>query len=152
MKREPEFIWNEQAGIATCVLEDDKGRNHVGVAACHPEDRDMMTDKVGCEIALRRAEIEALRSYIRDDLKPGLAALNQLYYSIKHSKKFTPKSYESIMLYRQIRQKEEDIALVKEMIEERKSELRFYIDAKEHFYQITRKGRELEHVNEADNN
>ena len=143
MKREPEFIWNEQAGIATCVIEDANGRNHVGVAACHPEDRDMMTDKVGCEIALRRAEIEALRSYIRDELKPGLDALNQLYFSIKHSKKFSPKGYETIMLYRQIRQKEEDIALVKSIIRERKSDLKAYIDAKEHFYQITRKGREL---------
>ena len=143
MKREPEFMWNPEAGVATCILEDSEGRNHVGVAACHPEDRDMMTDKVGCEIALKRAEIEALQSYIRDELKPGLAALKQLYFSMKHSRKFNPKGYEAVMLYRQMRQKEEDIEFIKEMIAVRKQELKFYIDSKDIFYQKTRKGREF---------
>ena len=143
MKREPEFMWNPESGVATCVIEDNFGRTHVGVAACHPEDHDMMTDKVGCEIAFMRAEIAALQAYVRDDLKPGLAALKQLYYSMKHSTKFSPKSYEAIMLYRQMRIKEEDIAYMKEIINMRKQALKTYIDRKDEFYIKTRKGREF---------
>ena len=141
MKREPEFYFDENEGISYCVIGTKADDVFVGTAKCHPDDRDFMSEKTGCEIALRRAEIEALRSY-RKELKIGLAALKQLYYSSNHSKNFNPKSYEAKMLFRQINQKVEDIDTVKEIIKERKQELKKLIDDKDTFYQVTRKHRE----------
>lgn len=141
MKREPEFYFDENEGISYCAIGTKADDVFVGTAKCHPDDRDFMSEKTGCEIALRRAEIEALRSY-RNELKIGLAALKQLYYSINHSKNFNPKSYEAKMLFRQINQKVEDIDTVKEIIKERKQELKKLIDDKDTFYRTTRKHRE----------
>ena len=141
MKREPEFYFDENEGISYCAIRTKDGDAFLGTAKCHPDDRDFMSEKTGCEIALRRAEIEALYSY-RKELKNGLAALKQLYYSINHSKNFNSKSYEAKMLFRQINQKTEDIDTIKEIIEERNQELKKLIDDKDTFYQITRKHRE----------
>ena len=141
MRIEPEFYFDENEGISYCAIRTKADDVFVGTAQCHTDDRDFMSEKTGWEIALRRAEIEALRSY-KKELKIGLAALNQLYYSMKHSKNFNSKSYEAKMLFRQINQKTEDIDTIKEIIEERKQELTKLIDYKDTFYQITRKHRE----------
>lgn len=140
MKREPEFYFDENEGVSYCVIKTKTGDVFVGEAKCHPDDRDFMSEKTGCEFALRRAEIEALCSY-KNELKNGLAALNQLYYSMNRSKYFKPKSYEARMLFRQINQKTEDIDTVKEIIKERKQELKKLIDDKDTFYKTTRKHR-----------
>ena len=60
----------------------------------------MLSEKTGNEIAYSRALIEAYNYRRNCIIKPGLKALNQLYYSMKHSKKFNKKSYEMKMLYR----------------------------------------------------
>ena len=98
MKNQPIFEWDEDLGLASCILTD--GENvFYGSAQCHSADSDMMNEKTGCEIAFRRARIESIK-YYRDECKTKLAAVNQLYYSINKSKKFNPKSYESKMLRR----------------------------------------------------
>ena len=61
-------------------------------------DQDMMSEKTGCEIANRRAEIMVLKGYVKNELKPRLRALKQLYYSMNRSKYFNEKSYENKML------------------------------------------------------
>ena len=124
MKATPEFYFDPETRVATCALIEQNGRGYVGMAMCHPEDEDMMSEKTGCEIALRRMEIEALRAYRRDELEPGLKALKQLYYSMKHSGQFNKKSYEAKMLFRQMNQKQEDIDFIKEVIAQRKEELK----------------------------
>jgi queuine/archaeosine tRNA-ribosyltransferase len=86
-----------------------------GSARCHPDDTDMMSEKTGCEIALRRAKINTLKGY-RDELKIALNTLNHLYYSMNKSKRFNEKSYENRMLQRRIRQITFDLATTKEMI------------------------------------
>ena len=89
MRNKPIYRWNDEMGIATCTLIDNmNNKTYIGKAVCHPDDRDFMTDKAGLTIASSRATIKALQSYKNDELKPGLKALNQLYYSIKHSKHF----------------------------------------------------------------
>ena len=77
MKHEPIFNWDEDAGVASCILSDGE-KVFTGFAQCHPDDKDMSSEKTGCEIAFRRARINALRGY-RDELKIKLKALNQLY-------------------------------------------------------------------------
>lgn len=140
MKNEPIFDWNPNSGIAICILTDGE-KNYVGEAVCHPDDEDMMNEKTGCEIAFRRAKIEALRAK-RDELKIALKALNQAYYSMNQSKYFNPKSYENRMLRRQIHMTKFDLDTFKEMIASEEQNLRTYIKEKDKFYRHIRHNRQ----------
>lgn len=140
MKNEPIFHWNENTGVSSCLLSDGE-RVYTGFARCHPDDEDMKGEKTGCEIALRRAKIAALRGY-RDELKIRLSALNQYYYSMNMSYRFNEKSYENKMLQRQIRQIKFDLDTTKEMIAGEELSLRTYIKSKDDFYNKTRKRRQ----------
>lgn len=140
MKNEPIFSWDEEKGIASCILSDGKNI-YTGFAQCHPEDEDMKGEKTGCEIAYRRAKINVLKSY-RDELKLKLSSLNQLYYSMNRSKHFNPKSYENKMLQRQIRMINLDIDTTKEMLASEEQSLKAYLLTKEEFYKHTRIRRE----------
>ena len=99
--KQPEYTWDEEQGIASCTLHYNN-QEFIGMAICHPDDRDMQSKLTGQNIAEFRALIQAWR-YKRDcELRPQLKALNQLYYSMNRSKYFDPTSYEAKMLYRQI--------------------------------------------------
>ena len=139
MKNEPIFEWDEEAGIASCILSDGE-KIYTGFAQCHPDDEDMKGQKTGCEIAFRRARINALRGY-RDELKIRLSTLNQLYHSMNISYRFNEKSYENKMLQRQIRMINFDLATTKEMIATEQENLRTYIKEKDEFYNKTRMRR-----------
>lgn len=136
MKNEPIFTWDESTGMASCILSDGE-KIFTGFANCHPEDNDMCSEKTGCEIALRRAKINALKDY-RNEVKVRLSALNQLYYSMNRSKYFNKKSYENKMLQRQIRLTNFDLDTIKEMIVSEQQSLKSYIDEKDKFYNKTR--------------
>lgn len=142
MKKEPMFSWDAETGVATCIIESDN-QVFVGGAMCHPDDRDMLSEKTGCEIAYQRAVIKALRYYRDAEIKPALAALKQLYYSMNRSKYFNEKSYENRMLQRQIHQKEFDLETVKEMLIEKEQKLKTLIDEKDKFYRQIRKNRKV---------
>lgn len=139
MKNLPMFDWDNERGSASCLLTDGE-KVYTGFALCHPEDMDMAGEKTGCEIALRRAKINALRGY-RDELKIQLKTLNQLYYSMNKSNKFNEKSYENKMLQRQINRINFDLTTTKEMIVSEKQELRDYLQQKEEFYTKIRRMR-----------
>ena len=130
-----------KSGVSTCFIETDTGRLAIGQAFCHEDDLDMASEKTGNEIAYKRAKIDLLR-LIRDyELKPRLQALHQLYYSMKHSTQFNPKSYENKMLQRQIRLIEFDLETIKELIAEEQIKLKEYINSKDAFYKAVRKNR-----------
>ena len=59
MKHEPKFFFNPENGSSLCVLTT-KNSTYVGTAQCRDADRDMMSEKTGCEIAYHRAVIHAL--------------------------------------------------------------------------------------------
>ena len=145
MKNEPIFNWDEETGISSCIVSDGE-KVYTGFAQCHPDDEDMKGQKTGCEIAFRRARINALRGY-RDELKIQLKALNQLYYSMNRSTKFNEKSYENRMLQRQIRMINFDLATTKEMIATEQENLRTYIKEKDEFYNKTRMRRKKANIN-----
>lgn len=139
--KQPKFEWYEEDRQAICTLYTEYGE-FKGIASCHPDDMDMMSEKVGCEIACSRALIDSL-IYERDCIiKPSLKALRQLYYSMKHSKKFNPKSYEAKMLWSQIRNWEIDLTMVCNMIATERKMLNDYIHTKEALYQNIRKQRQ----------
>lgn len=135
------WIWDEENHKATCIITNEKGKDFFGVAFCHPDDLDMESPKTGQEIAFYRAKIEYLRDLRDSDLKPRLAALKQLYYSMKHSKQFQPKSYENRMLQRQIRLIKFDLDTTNEIIAVEQQRLKRYIGEKDKFYHSIRRQR-----------
>jgi hypothetical protein len=137
--KEPVYTWD--GVIATCTITDEYGNTFTGTAYVHEQDMDFASEKTGCTIATSRAAVTYLQSVKKNILKPQLAALKQLYYSMKHSKKFNPKSYENVMLQRQITMKEEDIKTVNLEIHKHKLFLKDFIDSKEICYQNIRKTR-----------
>lgn len=139
MKNEPKFLWDKEKRKATCILTDGE-RKYIGEAICHTDDEDMMNEKTGCEIAIRRAKIKALKEKKRD-LKLQLSSLNQLYYSMNRSKKFNPKSYENRMLQRQIQLINFDLETFKQMIVVEEQNLLTYLKEKEKFYKHIRHNR-----------
>ena len=136
----PIFHYDKETGCSTCVIKTKYGK-FSGTACCHPDDMDMASEKVGCEIAYSRAAIDSLK-YERDNvIKPSLKALKQLYYSMNRSKKFNPKSYEYKMLKRQIECWEFDLAVINDMINTERTWIRDYINTKEALYQNIRANR-----------
>ena len=126
-------------GVSSCTMVVD-GKTFTAYARCHPEDNDMKNQNTGFEIAFRRVSLLIYKAR-RDELKARLGALNQLYYSMKHSKKFNQKSYENIMLQRQIQITSDDLTTIKEMIAITKQNLKEYIDKKDEFYKAIRANR-----------
>lgn len=145
MKNQPLYYWDCDAGLATCILTDGNNTFY-GMAQCHEDDRDMMSEKTGYEIAYRRALIEALRHRVNNDLKPQIKILKEVYYTMVHSKNYNKKSYESKMLFRKLKQLEEDLATTKQIIKEEKEYVKNYIDAKDIFYKKIRSARKGESI------
>lgn len=138
-KQNCNFYWDAERGVCRCTLTY-KNEKYVGLAFTHPVDMDMISEKVGQEIAYHRAVIAMLKDE-RKKLKYELKGLNGLYYSIKHSSKFDPKSYESKMLYRQIQMHNEDIESVTELIGEINAFIKNYTTKKDELYQKIRTNR-----------
>ena len=136
--KEPKFTYEN--GHAVCETVDSMGRIIKGEAWCAEEDKDFESMIMGSTIAEMRAQIAAAKTY-RDDLKIKLKALKQLYYSMKMSKQFNPKSYENIMLHRQIRLLENDLSIAKHQLAVLKLDLYDYINDKDLYHQRIRKMR-----------
>ncbi len=134
-----EFDFDEELGTTTCIMKYD---NHVfyGRAYCAKEDMDYLSKKTGQEIAFNRATVEVLR-YEKNRLTNELNGLKSLYYSIKHSKRYNPKSYEAIMLRHQMNMRDNDITQLKIDIKTTKQYLKNYIDQKDKAYKLWRKNK-----------
>ena len=117
------------------VLIDN--RKFTTYAKCCNEDIDMCSPNTGCEIANKKLAIRIAKEYKRD-LKIGLAALEQLYYSMNRSKHFNPKSYENKMLYSQVQVYKNDLAEINKFIAEKEQDLKEYIAEKDKFYKQIR--------------
>ena len=68
---------------------------------------------------------------------------------MKHSSKFDPKSYENIMLHRQIRNHEIDLETANNMLLAEKLNLKMYIAEKDGFYKQIRAIRKKKEENKA---
>ena len=95
--KEPILNFDAETGISTCTIEDNEHNIYIGKAYCHEDDRDMMNQYTGCQIALMKATMKYYKGEIKKT-RHQLAALNQLFYSINTSSRYNPNAYESIML------------------------------------------------------
>lgn len=137
--KEPVITWDKTTKEAKCIIDSNYGEI-IGIAKCHPDDYDLGNELTGCHIASQRALIKVMKLH-RIDLKSQLFALNQLYYSMKHSKKFNEKSYENRMLQRFINSLKNDLDTVNQEIATEQENLRTYIHEKDKFYNQIRANR-----------
>lgn len=136
----PQFFFDAESGRTTCILTDGK-HEFIGEAYCCDEDRDMMSEKTGCAISLMRAEIEYYIHMRDNEILPVLAALKHLYACISHGSNFNALSHENVLLRRQIHQKESDLTVVRQLLTEKKQELKTIIAEKDKFYKRIRANR-----------
>ena len=135
------YEYDKENGVSTCVITNKQGKIFIGMAECHPDDMDMNSEYTGSAIAEMRAEKSALQDMRDNEIIPELRALKELYGSMKHSKKFNPKSYENIMLQRMIRQKEAELADIRMLVARQNEAIKEFIYEKEKCYQGIRRNR-----------
>lgn len=137
--------WDEEHGVARCILSYTTSSgvllNGIGVAECHPNDYDFISERTGAIIAEYRAEIDLLQKINAYEIKPGIAALKHVYCTMVHSTHYSPKSYEAIRLKRELAHLMDELEENKMQIEQIKKCLKTYIDEKEAFYQKVRNGQ-----------
>jgi hypothetical protein len=93
------FCYDEKLGLAGCSVIY-KGLVFTGVATCHPDDRDFMSERTGCFIAESRALIKCKQHIKKNEIEPGLAALRQAMSCMKQGKNYNPNSYEAKSLWK----------------------------------------------------
>ena len=138
--KEPKFNWHPEIGACTCEIIVD-GKKYMGAAICSEEDKDMMNERTGQQIAHQRAIINYYKDVKDNQILPALKALRHLYYTMNQSSQFNPKGYEARMLYRQIRIKKEELEDLQALIKDTKDSLKNFIDKKDAFYKNIRQIR-----------
>ena len=114
-----------------------KNKTFTGHAYCLGVDKDFQSERVGCEIALRRAEIDMLKQ-IKYEQKLIYDTINHVYSTMNHSSKYNPDSYEAKSIQRELANALLDYVSFSEILKERKQALRTYIENKEGFYKKLR--------------
>lgn len=142
MKREPKFYFEPGSGSSMCVIET-KNKTFVGTAQCADTDRDMMSEKTGCEIAYHRAIIHTLEGHL-SDTQNELMGLRKYFYSVNQSKYFDSTSYMANMLKSQMEQREEEIRVTKDLICNEKTYLKNFMADKAEFYKKIRRNRKAD--------
>lgn len=142
MNKKPTYEWLQDEGKAICKIYWEH-QVFTGIAQCHPDDEDMKSRLTGQFIAEARATLKYLSFVKNYDLRPQLKSLKQLYYSANRSSQYSKKDYLSKMLYRHIRDLENDIIAINERIVGLKQTLSEYLTNKEEYYQQIRKNRKL---------
>ena len=142
------YTFDEESGSSLCLLETKHDGTFIGTAQCREEDRDMINEKTGCEIAYRRAKIKYVENK-RDKLANELAGLKKYYFTVCKSKYYNPDGYMETMLKKQIEMREEDLDYIKDTLAEYKYSLKDYMKRKGDFYDKIRKTRKAK-LNQAD--
>lgn len=106
----------------------------------------MCSERTGKIIATSRAEIAWLQHIKKNELRPQLQALLQLYYSMNESKRFNEKSYENHMLQRQIRFIKNQLTAINNDLAILQEQLREFLREKDKFYQRVRVRRKHQQV------
>lgn len=135
------YNWYPDTGIAACRIYY-KGNQFCGSASCCPEDKDFQNEKTGIIIAETRATISMYKHIIKNEIKPALTQLIHLEDSMKRSKFYNEKSYESNMLRRQIQYLQNYLCTVNNEIDMLYQYLNGFIEEKDKFYQLVRANRQ----------
>ncbi len=133
--------WDKETGVATCILMDKQGNTYFGQAKCHPEDKDMMSEHTGLEIAYRRAALRYLCHVRNNIIKPELKTLKTFYHSINSNKDYDENHYIVKRLLKHINFAQQDLDDINSEITHGRKELKDYMENKNDFYRSIRKLR-----------
>lgn len=142
--KETNYLYDPDSGIAQVILTDCHGRLYSGIAICAEQDNDMKAEYTGYTIAEKRAWISFYKGWLRNEIKPQLRALRQLYFSMNRSKSYNDGHYEAYMLRRMIFRLEQQWTDLEGDISRMQLDLRDYIDNKDKLYKAIRAKRILE--------
>jgi hypothetical protein len=135
--------WDQEVGTAYCMIEYN-GQKFEGYASCHPDDIPFLSPLTGGYIAECRADIKYYQHIKNNELYPQIKALKHLLNMIQQNKNYNPKSMEIKKLYKEIELKEKELTDIKEKIQEMKTSLNDYIEAKEKIHnRIRNKAKNL---------
>ena len=101
----------------------------------------MASEKVGCEISMRRATIKALKGK-KEELKLKKQGLLEFYYDVVYNKNYNDKDFLAKRLKRKINNYIKDINTISQLIEEEQEILKEYIENKDKFYKQIRERRQ----------
>ena len=143
--------WDEESGVSRCILSYQTSSGvllqGIGIAECHPDDYDFMSQLTGSIIAGYRAEIDLIKKINNYEIKPGIAALKHVYCTMIHSKKYNEKSYEAIRLKKEIAHLMDELEENNQSIKVGQNELKNFIDKKEELYKKLRKDKNKQEIN-----
>lgn len=140
MKTNFEFIDSEN-GLTTICEIADKNNIYMGIADCHPDDFDFVSQYTGGHIAEGRAITKMLQSQ-KHEVRAQIQILEHVFGCMKASKNYNPDSNEARLMRRQIQIKKNELAELRCDIENLKSSLKEYIALKDKQYDKYRKQAE----------
>lgn len=124
-------------GNSCCIIQY-KGLEFIGRAQCHPDDMDFESERTGLCIAEARANIKLMKFKRNFEILPSLKSAKHLYTTVQQSSLYDPKSHESKMIYRHLKQLEKQLDVINSDIAEEEKYLKEYIDKKDKFYKKLR--------------
>lgn len=124
---------DETQGIAQYKITY-KNLDFIGIAKCHPDDKDFQSKLVGAYIAETRAWIKFYQHKKNNILKPKIQVLKEV---LEHCK--NKKSYEYFLILKTLRRNNFELDTVNKEIVQLKQDLKTYVEGKEQFYQKIRK-------------
>lgn len=124
-------------GSSCCIIRY-KGLEFVGEAQCHPDDMDFESERTGLCIAEARANIKLMKFKRNFEILPALKSAKHLYTTVQQSASYSPKSHESKMIYRHLKQLKKQLDMINSDIAEEEKYLKEYLDKKDKFYKRLR--------------
>ena len=124
--------------MALCIIYEGN-KLYYGTAMCANEDKDMQSEKVGCEIAYRRARLD----YFKEQKAKSRAKLEGLLHlKSTLSPTVDTNDYVYKRLLKEIKNLEDKTIYYCNKIDFEKARLREYINDKDEFYKYIRKKRQ----------
>lgn len=144
LKPDVNFAYSENT--TTCTLTDTKNNVYIGIADCHPEDKDMQNRLTGEEIAYRRAYINYLKA-LRDTTVPKLEVLQHLYSCMAQAADFNPKDNNVRLLVRAINDYSAGVDMLRQAVRDERDALHAYMVDKAALYKSIRVWRKTKGQN-----
>ena len=127
------YEYNPYEQISTCTISY-KDKIFVGIAKCHPEDEDMVSERVGAVIAESRASIKYFQ-YLKEKTKHQLEIL---YHLLTYRNKEQKRTKEQKQIYKLYTKLQKEIIFFNERIELEKKLLKEYINEKDKVFKKLR--------------
>lgn len=139
--------FSPETGKSICTIKINNNE-FIGVAQCHPDDMDMMSELTGQNIAKLRAIVKCYQHHKNNVLRPQLQSLRHLKSLYENNSKCNINNYEFKLLSSQIYSLEQAIKTTKEYIYGLQKDISNYINMKDSFYIAIRRKRGQKQLNQ----